>query len=572
MEILSSSTIEHTYCQTNHLTEFTSGANQVIPTLNFDYIWANASFLQNLTIYLTAIIMTSIYIILMIITRQLDKIDEKKLGLCRLPSYWHCNYLYEVIVYTGMRPESATDSNVCIIIGGEKEKTEPIILKDSDRASFRRGGIDSFIISTVKPLGKLIFIKIWHDNSGKNEMASWYLKHIIVHDLQTREKEYFISEKWLAVEKQDGKLDRLIPASGEKQKKELGYLLIKQTKDKITDGYLWFSIFSKPIQSSLTRIDRTTNCFLLLYLIMLSNIINFTLINSATSSDTPCEGLSIGNNLCIELSGILRSIVINLIIFVPTFIMLEVFKRTKKRKPHIAKLRELVGLKNYKLTKQNKFRFPWWTKIICHLLSIMIMIVSIFFTILYGIQMGDKSAQKWLSSILVSLFISVCLTGPVKAIITALLLAFLRRNKLKETDEILNDPDDDGSPIINKNNLSKSRKITFYSDISGIENSIEILKDEKISKLKQERIKEIKFNDMFKEITYSSLLLFCLFSICYSVDIKSGHSYHSALNNIYNPNSNINNVINFFDVYFLFYTIILRFATNFLFKFIIIFI
>jgi hypothetical protein len=117
--------------------------------------------------------MTSIYIILMIITRQLDKIDEKKLGLCRLPNYWHCNYLYEVIVYTGMRPESATDSDVCIIIGEEKVKTGPRI-----------------------------------------EMASWYLKHIIVHNLQTREKEYFICEKWFAVEKQDGKLDRLIPVSG----------------------------------------------------------------------------------------------------------------------------------------------------------------------------------------------------------------------------------------------------------------------------------------------------------------------------------------------------------------------
>jgi hypothetical protein len=560
MEILSSSTIENTYCQTNHLTEFTSRSNQVIPTLNFDYIWAHASFLQNLTIYLTAMIMTSIYIILMIITRQLDKNDEKKLGLCRLPNYWHCNYLYEVIVYTGMRPESATDSNVCIIIGGEKLKTEPTILKDSDRSSFRRGGIDSFVISTVKPLGKLIFIKIWHDNSGKNEMASWYLKHIIVHDLQTREKEYFICEKWFAVEKQDGKLDRLIPVSGEKQKKELGYLLIKQAREKITDGYLWFSIFAKPIQSSLTRTDRTTNCFLLLFLIMLSNIINFTLINSATSSDTPCEGLSIGNNLCIELSGILRSVVINLIIFVPTFIMLEVFKRTKKRKPHIVKQRELVGLNNFKLPIQNKLRFPWWTKIICHIVSILIMILSIFFTILYGIQMGDKSAQKWLSSILVSLFISVCLTGPVKAIITAVLLAILRRNELKETDELLIDPDDDGSPIINNNILSERKKIAFYSDIPEIDNSIEILKDEKISELKQERIKEIKFNDMFKEIGYSSLLLFCLFSICYSVDIKSGHSYHSALKNIFNPNSNIDNVINFFNVYFLFYLIILRFG------------
>jgi hypothetical protein len=478
----------------------------------------------------------------MIITHQLDRKDEKKLGLCRLPNYWHCNYLYEVIVYTGMRPESATDSNICIIIAGEKEKTVPILLKDSDRASFRRGGIDSFVISTVKPLGELICIKIWHDNSGKKEMASWYLKHVIVHDLRTRKKDYFICEKWFAVEKQDGKLDRLIPVSGEKQKKEFAYLLIKQAREKITDGYLWFSIFSKPIQSSLTRTDRTTNCFLVLYLIMLSNIINFTLINSATSSDTPCEGLAIGNNLCIEIIGIFRSILINLIIFVPTFIILEVFKRTKQRKPHILRLRELIGLKNYKSSKENKFRFPWWTKIICHILSILIMIVAAFFTIMYGIQMGDKSAQKWLSSILVSLFISVCLTGPMKAIITAALLAILRRNKLKETDELLNDPDDDGSPILNKNKL-KRKKIKFYADTSKIENINEICSEDKLSKLRQERIKEIKFNDLYKEIIYNSFLFFCLFSICYSVDIKTGNNYHLALNKLFNPNNNINNVI-----------------------------
>ena len=543
MEILSSSTIEYTYCETNHLTEFTSGANQIIPTINFNYIWAHASFLQNLTIYLTAIIMTSIYVILMIITRILDKNDENKKGLCRLPSYWHYNYLYEVIVYTGMRPESATDSNVCIIIAGEQERTVPIVLKDSDRASFRRGGIDSFVISTVKPLGELICIKIWHDNSGKKEMASWYLKQVVVHDLQTREKDYFICEKWFAVEKQDGKINRLIPVSGDKQKKELGYLLIKQAREKITDGYLWFSIFSKPIQSSLSRTDRATNCFLLLYLIMLSNIINFTLINSATSSDTPCEGLVIGNNLCIDMIGILRSIVINLIIFVPTFIMLEVFKHTKQRKSHIIKLRKLIGINDYELPKGRKFRFPWWTKIICFILSILIMIVSIFFTIMYGIQMGDKSAQKWLSSILVSLFISVCLTGPIKAIITAVLLAILRRNKIKETDELIMDPDDDGLPIINNNILSERKKIAFYSDTSEIDYNIETHNEDKLSKLRQERIKEIKFNDLFKEIIYNSLLLFCLFSICYSVDIKTSNNYDLALKRFFNPNSKINNVI-----------------------------
>jgi hypothetical protein len=416
----------------------------------------------------------------LIITRQLDKQDEKKLGLCRLPNYWHVNYLYEVIVYTGMRPDSATDSNVCIIVAGEDCRTTPIILKDSSRPAFRRGGIDSFIISTVKPLGDLIYIKIWHDNSGKNEMASWYLKHIIVHDLQTREKDYFICEKWFAVEKQGGKLDRLIPVSGEEQKKELTYLMVQQARKEIIDGYLWFSIFAKPIQSSFTRFDRTTNCFLLLYLIMLTNIINFTLMNSATSSNTPCEGLALGSSICISLIGILRSVIINLILFVPTFIMLEVFKRTKRRKPHIIRLREIVGLKNHKLPKQREFRFPWWIKIICHILSMIIMIVSIFFTILYGIQLGDQSAQKWLSSILLSFFISVCLTGPVKAVVTAVLMSIVKRKKLKDTDELLNDPDDDGSPIINRNILSDRKKVAFYSDPSEIERSIEILNHSRI--------------------------------------------------------------------------------------------
>jgi polycystin 1L2 len=57
-------------------------------------------------------------------------------------------------------------------------------------------------------LGSLNYMKIWHDNSGKGDSASWYSKHILVNDLQTNEKFYFICEQWLAVEKGDGKLDR----------------------------------------------------------------------------------------------------------------------------------------------------------------------------------------------------------------------------------------------------------------------------------------------------------------------------------------------------------------------------
>jgi hypothetical protein len=45
---------------------------------------------------------------------------------------------------------------------------------------------------------------IWHDNSGKGSSASWFLTYVIVRDLQTMAKSYFICQQWLAANKGDG--------------------------------------------------------------------------------------------------------------------------------------------------------------------------------------------------------------------------------------------------------------------------------------------------------------------------------------------------------------------------------
>jgi hypothetical protein len=47
-------------------------------------------------------------------------------------------------------------------------------------------------------------MRVWHDNSGAGKKASWFLKYIIVRDLQTMEKNHFICQQWFAVEKDDG--------------------------------------------------------------------------------------------------------------------------------------------------------------------------------------------------------------------------------------------------------------------------------------------------------------------------------------------------------------------------------
>ena len=59
-------------------------------------------------------------------------------------------------------------------------------------------------------MGLLNCIRIWHDNTGKGSSASWFLKYLIIRDLQTMEKFHFISQRWFAVEKDDGKVIYLI--------------------------------------------------------------------------------------------------------------------------------------------------------------------------------------------------------------------------------------------------------------------------------------------------------------------------------------------------------------------------
>ncbi len=127
-------------------------------------------------------------------------------------------------------------------------------------------------------------MRIWHDNSGSGDYASWFLKYIIVHDLQTRQKYYFICDDWLAIEKSDGKIERELFVAFEPQKNELKYLLKKNAQHNIKDSHVWLSIFNRPMQSSFTRLDRVTCCFVLLYLTMLLNIIYYTSSNDVGST------------------------------------------------------------------------------------------------------------------------------------------------------------------------------------------------------------------------------------------------------------------------------------------------
>ena len=124
------------------------------------------------------------------------------------------------------------------------------------------------------------------------------------------EKSYFICQKWFAVEKDDGsvssssfflfeekihlQIERVLPVAGEYQKREFSYVLSKQAYHSMSEGHLWFSIFSRPPSNKFTRAQRCTCCFVLLLMAMLLNILYYDQAADAKANANATNSIAIG--------------------------------------------------------------------------------------------------------------------------------------------------------------------------------------------------------------------------------------------------------------------------------------
>lgn len=143
-------------------------------------------------------------------------------------------YFYQILVFTGRRIHAGTRSKVSFVLYGDHDQTQVRTLADPHRSILQRGSIDAFVMSVprwvnrrvddhammtvfvcllvdvCRSLGSLNCIRVWHDNSGTGASASWFLKYIIVRDLQTMDKFHFIAQRWFAVEEDDGRVSELV--------------------------------------------------------------------------------------------------------------------------------------------------------------------------------------------------------------------------------------------------------------------------------------------------------------------------------------------------------------------------
>ena len=85
----------------------------------------------------------------------------------------------------------------------------------------------------------------------------------------------------------------MLPVASDEEKKKFGYLFAKKAYYNLSDGHLWFSIFSPTAVNHFTRVQRCTCCFVLFFTAMLLNILYYDL--SAQSKDDTSDALVVGS-------------------------------------------------------------------------------------------------------------------------------------------------------------------------------------------------------------------------------------------------------------------------------------
>ncbi len=117
-----------------------------------------------------------------------------------------------------------------------------------------------------RPLGPLSLLRIWIDCSGEGKHNNWYLDQIIVRDVQTGARSYFVAHKWWSLTESDGLTDRMLHVASPEQRQAFQHLFINKSREKINDDHIYFSLFNRPPESNFTRCQRLVCCLCLLLL------------------------------------------------------------------------------------------------------------------------------------------------------------------------------------------------------------------------------------------------------------------------------------------------------------------
>lgn len=342
------------------------------------------------------------------------------------------NHCYELTIYTGLWRRCGTSANVAVMIYGEDRDTDIIPLNCStmcNKKLFARGSVNRFMLSLKESLGDISHIKIWHDNSGDN--PQWFINKVVIRDPNTDTTWFFVCNRWLAAERDDGKIERVLYVSTPAEINSFKNKFYSRAASGLGDGHIWLSVICRPPTSSFTRVQRVSCCLSVLMSAMVTNAMFYQFGAEETSNAFQIGPLILSwRQIIIGIQSAVLVVPINVfIVFIfrnirPKDDVTQAYNTNSDNPNQTGEGTRKTGCKLPRF-----FFYVGWT--LCTLTSL----TSAAFTVFYSMMWGTEVSNKWLTSILVSFTQDVLFIQPIKVIIVASLLALIIK-KAPEDDSV----------------------------------------------------------------------------------------------------------------------------------------
>ncbi|XP_064595268.1 polycystin-1-like protein 2 [Liolophura sinensis] len=502
--------------------------------VDFSTVFTEIDLLDNASVFTVVILMLSVYILLVVWARRKDKTDIIKWGVTALadnaPGH---NHLYLITVYTGMRMSAGTKSKVGFVIAGEKGDTGVRPLNDGIRNGFPKQSVRHYLMTVESCLGDLQYLRIWHDNSGKGPLASWFLHKVVVEDLQEDKKYIFKCDDWLGVDESDGFIERLLPVSSKENLLSFSSLFYNNARKNVTDSHIWFSVLFRPQRSHFTRVQRLSCCACLLFLSMICNALFYQGGDNIVQPTTIKLGFLRFSVHQVYTSFITISIV--------TPVELALIWLFKKSKPHLEDTLEVVranggchscfiskekvqmanALLSKGFLKPKGALLPHFCVYIAWTIVLICISTSAFFVFLLSQQWGRAKSEEWLTSFLLTFFESLIILDPLKVIVMAVFFAMF----VHKLEEDSND--------LNKDEIRSNCGAAINNQLAeNTESPVKPLEAEEVEKARTMRLRETKTFEVVKEIGLYLLFLVIMCSIGYTNRDPRSFSLNRNLQNM----------------------------------------
>ena len=258
-----------------------------------------------------------------------------------------------------------------------------------------------------RSLGCIRGIRIGHNNSG--ESPSSFLEDVVILDKQSQNLRTFASNQWLALERGDGRIERILETSTDRS--DFNTEVIKTWWTGLTEKHIWVSVLTKPSRDRFSRVQRLSCCLSILLSAMLANAMLYKLNGNST------QVIQVG-----PLKFSWRQVIIGIqsaLIVAPINVLIaNLFKSGSSRLPD---------------RQTRSSTLCNWLICLAWCLCFCTCAVSATLTIFCSLVCGKSITEQWLSSMFVSFIQDVTFTEPAKILIAALFLATIA--KRRKTDD-----------------------------------------------------------------------------------------------------------------------------------------